>query len=168
MSEPKRVHFETISGPGSRAHQPNVSFTTSPPSLPLPPPPPPTKQKSIRLELKLFEPNADTFPQFNYNKLCRAEKVRAFLPIFRIHKFISQKSIHFRCDFVWRVRARVSVNRICVCARVCEWVCERERESEYECDCVSSFHLPPCAIACFFLGSFLGIIHISCICICVL
>lgn len=30
---------------------------------------------TVRLELKLFEPNADTFPEFNYQALLHAEKV---------------------------------------------------------------------------------------------
>lgn len=64
MSEPKRVHFETISGGGSK----NLSSTPST-----------GHNKTIRLELKLFEPNAESFPQFNFETLCRAEKVRGSL-----------------------------------------------------------------------------------------
>lgn len=64
MSEPKRVHFETISGGGSK----NLSSTLST-----------GRNKTIRLELKLFEPNAESFPQFNFETLCRAEKVRGSL-----------------------------------------------------------------------------------------
>lgn len=58
MSEAKRVHFETESS-GSK----KLSSIEN------------VKEKTFRLELKLFEPNADSFPQFNFKKLCEAEKV---------------------------------------------------------------------------------------------
>lgn len=31
--------------------------------------------KTVRLQLNLFEPTADSFPEFNYNKLFHQEKV---------------------------------------------------------------------------------------------
>lgn len=31
--------------------------------------------KTVRLQLNLFEPTADSFPEFNYNKLLHQEKV---------------------------------------------------------------------------------------------
>ena len=31
--------------------------------------------KTLRLELNLFEPNTDSFPEFNYSKLLEIEKV---------------------------------------------------------------------------------------------
>lgn len=34
-----------------------------------------SKSKSLRLELKLFEPTEETFPEFNYNRLMHIEKV---------------------------------------------------------------------------------------------
>lgn len=55
MSDVKRVHFETIGDKKS-------SNTTKP-------------TKTIRLDLKLFETNADSFPKFNYSTLFRLEKV---------------------------------------------------------------------------------------------
>lgn len=60
MSEPKRVTFETISSGSSKN-----SATDARPKL----------EKTVRLELKLFEPNSQSFPQFNFKKLCRVEKV---------------------------------------------------------------------------------------------
>lgn len=59
MSEPKRVTFETISSGSSK------NSTDARPKL----------EKTVRLELKLFEPNSQSFPQFNFKKLCRVEKV---------------------------------------------------------------------------------------------
>lgn len=60
MSEPKRVTFETISTGSSKNSSSGASTKDD---------------KTVRLKLKLFEPNADSFPQFNFKKLCRAEKV---------------------------------------------------------------------------------------------
>lgn len=62
MSDPKRVTFETISTGSSK----NLSCDSASDK----------DEKAVRLELKLFEPNADAFPQFNFKKLCRAEKVK--------------------------------------------------------------------------------------------
>lgn len=59
MSEPKRVTFENS---GSSKN----SATDARPKL----------EKTVRLELKLFEPNANSFPQFNFKKLCRVEEVK--------------------------------------------------------------------------------------------
>lgn len=61
MSDPKRVTFETISSGSSK------SLTSDAPTK---------DEQAVRLELKLFEPNANTFPQFNFKKLCRVEKVK--------------------------------------------------------------------------------------------
>lgn len=58
MSDVKRVHFETIGD--------KKSANTSKPT------------KTIRLDLKLFETNADSFPKFNYSTLIRLEKVIIF------------------------------------------------------------------------------------------
>lgn len=41
-----------------------------------------SSQKTIRLELNLFEPNRDSFPEFNYSKLIHAEKVIFFIIFF--------------------------------------------------------------------------------------
>lgn len=70
MSEPKRVHFETISGVGSK------NLLSAPSAV---------NEKTIRLELELFEPNAESFPQFNFETLVRAEKVKKkkFLSVLR-------------------------------------------------------------------------------------
>lgn len=61
MSEPKRVNLDTI--PGSSK---NLAADASNN---------PKNEKTIRLEIKLFEPNKNTYPEFNFKKLCRAEKV---------------------------------------------------------------------------------------------
>lgn len=61
MSDPKRVTFETISSGSSKSLASDGASTKD--------------EQAVRLELKLFEPNADSFPQFNFKKLCRAEKV---------------------------------------------------------------------------------------------
>lgn len=100
MSEPKRVHFETISGTSSRTS--NATAT-----------PMPKQEKSIRLELKLFEPNADTFAQFNYNKLCRAEKVSIILYQIPKYKFIAFTFIVI--STLPSMRACVSRKHLIVC-----------------------------------------------------
>lgn len=64
MSEPKRVHFETLAtGIGSGS----ISKKSS------------AAEKTLRLDLTLFEPNVDSFPQFNYKYLCQIERVRKLI-----------------------------------------------------------------------------------------
>lgn len=60
MSEPKRVTFETISSGSSK----NLAADASA-----------KNEKTVRLELKLFEPNSNNYPLFNFKTLCQAEKV---------------------------------------------------------------------------------------------
>lgn len=38
--------------------------------------------KTMRLELNLFEPNVESFPQFNYSTLVRMEKVMYVINIY--------------------------------------------------------------------------------------
>lgn len=58
MSDIKRVHFETIADKSSSTGGAAAA------------------SKTIRLNLKLFEPNAESFPKFNYSTLLHVEKVR--------------------------------------------------------------------------------------------
>lgn len=55
MSDINRVHFDTIGDKKSSNSTKSV--------------------KTMRFELNLFEPNVDSFPQFNYSTLARMEKV---------------------------------------------------------------------------------------------
>ncbi|XP_055325031.1 yemanuclein isoform X2 [Sitodiplosis mosellana] len=61
MSEPKRVTFETISSGSSK----NLAADASA-----------KNEKTMRIELKLFEPNANKYPLFNFKTLCQAEKLK--------------------------------------------------------------------------------------------
>lgn len=61
MSEIKRVALTTVSDVKKPANL-NV-----------------TKVKTVRLELNLFEPTADRFPEFNFSKLLHSEKVSTFI-----------------------------------------------------------------------------------------
>lgn len=63
MSEPKRVTFETISSGSSK----NLAADATA-----------KNEKTLRFELKLFEPNTDKYPLFNFKALCQAEKVIYF------------------------------------------------------------------------------------------
>lgn len=58
MSDPKRILFTTIGD--CKKSQTNPLSSAS---------------KTIRLDFNLFEPNADSFPEFNYSKLLHVEKV---------------------------------------------------------------------------------------------
>lgn len=60
MSEPKRATFITINDTSKPS--------TSSPSVP-------AVSKTIRFDLNLIEPNADSFTEFNYAKLLHIEKV---------------------------------------------------------------------------------------------
>ena len=65
MSEIKRVPFTTVvSGSTDLLKKPEKDTTTSN-----------TKSKSLRMELNLFQPTAEKFPEFNYKKLLHIEKV---------------------------------------------------------------------------------------------
>lgn len=61
MSDTKRILFTTIGD----CKKPQQSAN-------------PAASKTTRLELNLFEPNVDSFPQFNYSKLLHVEKVIFF------------------------------------------------------------------------------------------
>lgn len=61
MSDPKRVTFETIPSGNWK------NSTTDAPEK---------NEKTVRLVLNLSEPTVNWFPQFNFKKLCRAEKVK--------------------------------------------------------------------------------------------
>ncbi|CAO1428673.1 unnamed protein product [Diamesa tonsa] len=64
MSEIKRVPFMTVvSGSTDLLKKPEKDSTTSN-----------TKSKSLRMELNLFQPTAEKFPEFNYKKLLHIEK----------------------------------------------------------------------------------------------
>lgn len=69
MSDIKRVHFETIADKSSS----NGGAAAA--------------SQTIRLDLKLFEPTAESFPKFNYSTLLHVEKVRC--------DFINQKKMCF-------------------------------------------------------------------------
>lgn len=101
MSEPKRVHFETISGGGSK----NLSSTPST-----------GHNNTIRLELKLFEPNAESFPQFNFETLCRVEKVRGslFLLLCQINVCKKKKQRIRRKKTEKKDREIESKNSVCI------------------------------------------------------
>lgn len=65
MSEIKRVPFMTVvSGSTDLLKKPEKDTTTSN-----------TKSKSLRMELNLFQPTTEKFPEFNYKKLLHIEKV---------------------------------------------------------------------------------------------
>lgn len=66
MSDQKRILLTSIGG-DTKKSQMNSLISAS---------------KTIRLDLNLFEPNADSFPEFNYSKLLHVEKVIFSLTIF--------------------------------------------------------------------------------------
>ncbi|XP_031620313.1 yemanuclein-like isoform X2 [Contarinia nasturtii] len=68
MSEPKRVTFETIPSVSSKNLAADASNSQK-------------IEKTVRLEIKLFEPNKNTYPEFNFKKLCRAEKEKVKVPL---------------------------------------------------------------------------------------
>lgn len=60
MSEPKRVPFETI---GVKKSSTNSSESEE-------------EAETFTLELKLFEPTTNSFPQFDFKELINIEKVK--------------------------------------------------------------------------------------------
>ena len=124
MSDLKRVPLTTI--------EPKKSATTSAKA-----------SKTVRLELKLFEPNATKNPEFSYTKLLEIEKVRAkrlvwnggkeknyFFVFFNFRTFHSGPKCVFmcvRCAFVCMRRAMVELNGV--------WL----RQSKYLCNWTRAF-----------------------------